>query len=545
MSLRRRHLSPAEFGRYAAELRLVNGPFQDRLLEFLEQERILVPAVRVRWPRSIIIADRGGSPDPAPSPQEIASAQALAKALSDWRQGPATAPHPYDVVDPKWADLVEQDVTKHTFEPWSAHRTNIRPEGEPPLFVTDAVDTFYHGWQALLLADALDMGLTLLFDIRPEGRLGAAVTAKLSALEKFPKFGNVSLEGARGLDAAEKQLAAFQAVSRFVEVKQRLLNAAETKPWRGGWRLEGEPLKQLTAEEKVAAHAILAAADVSPERLVKFIGWLCERWEEWSLRGRQAVAEEYKSFIREGVLMWQAAMGEPFEVLAGAVGARTSHFANTLDVMFPNRVAEARERTGRSLKHVVLPALPKSIASLTVHETDIDSFLGWLDHNGQRKLHAHVGAVLDAQFSNHVLDHAALANAAEGLAGEWEHLVTIMLVDAGLKPKPPMLMGKLQALWACAPDVAQALDAHHELVSTKSKPFATQWAAIEALPLKGLDAEAARLLLKAVLTRNFGTHTGLSGWSDDQLHDAVQMLLSALLLCRKAATLHAPPSGSP
>ena len=108
-----------------------------------------------------------------------------------------------------------------------------------------------------------------------------------------------------------------------------------------------------------------------------------------------------------------------------------------------------------------------------------------------------------------------------------------------------MLMGKLQALWACLPDVAQALDLNHMLVSTKTKSFATQWSAIEALSLSGVDAEAARLLLKAVLTRNFGAHTGVGGWSDDQLHTAVQMLLSALLLCRKAATLHPAPSGSP
>lgn len=60
MALFRRFISAADLGRQASELRLVSTPFQDRLLEFLERERILIPAARVQWPRSLVIEARGG-----------------------------------------------------------------------------------------------------------------------------------------------------------------------------------------------------------------------------------------------------------------------------------------------------------------------------------------------------------------------------------------------------------------------------------------------------------------------------------------------------
>lgn len=197
-----------------------------------------------------------------------------------------------------------------------------------------------------------------------------------------------------------------------------------------------------------------------------------------------------------------------------------------------------------SFKHSVVPVLPSVEPALAISDADIEDFLSWLDRNGEAKLHVQVAAVLDAQFGAHRIDHAALAAASEGLAGSLEHLVTIMLTDAGLAPKKPMLMRKLQALWASVPDVAHVLEEKHGLVSTATTPFAAQLNAIEALALPGANGEAARLLLKAVLSRNDGTHTGMTAWSTDRLIDTSIMFLGALLLCRKAAALHLPATGS-
>lgn len=300
MALGRRYLSASDFGRHLAELRLAANPFQDSLLEFLERERLIVPAARVRWPRSIVISQRGGVPAAAPTAAEQAATAALSKAMADRRVpgAPPTAPHPLDDMQPEWSALVERDLSAKDFEPWATHRTNVRADGEKPLFVKDAVDTYYHAWQALLVADVLDMGLNLVFDLRREEHLRAALARDFDALRNVPSWSLVSFQGMRGIKAAGRHLSTFDAVSRFHETRSRLLNSWETQTWRGGWRLEGEALTRLRIAESEAARAILVETSIDAEKLIEFIGWLCERWEEWSLRERSAIAEEYKGYIR-------------------------------------------------------------------------------------------------------------------------------------------------------------------------------------------------------------------------------------------------------
>ena len=91
-----------------------------------------------------------------------------------------TLAHPLDRDQQPGTDLISMDVASCSFEPWENFRTNIRPEGEDPLYVPDAVDTFYHDWQALLVADALDMGTRVVFDTRRPDlmKLGAPLRLK-------------------------------------------------------------------------------------------------------------------------------------------------------------------------------------------------------------------------------------------------------------------------------------------------------------------------------------------------------------------------------
>ncbi len=55
-----RYISPQDFGVLIADLRLAPTIFQDRLLEFLEQQRIVLPVARVRWPIALVIEAREG-----------------------------------------------------------------------------------------------------------------------------------------------------------------------------------------------------------------------------------------------------------------------------------------------------------------------------------------------------------------------------------------------------------------------------------------------------------------------------------------------------
>ena len=50
----RRFISPNDLGQYADSLKVVENQFQDKLLEFLEKECLLVPVCRVHYPDEIV-----------------------------------------------------------------------------------------------------------------------------------------------------------------------------------------------------------------------------------------------------------------------------------------------------------------------------------------------------------------------------------------------------------------------------------------------------------------------------------------------------------
>jgi hypothetical protein len=546
--LGRRYLNPGEFGRYAAELRLVGNPFQERFLEFLERERLLAPVSRVRWPRAVVIAARGGTPSSPPTGEQVAASEALGEALRAWRRHGADleAPHPLDYDDERWASLVNREPAATAFEEWASFATNVRAAGQPPLNVDGAVETYYHGWQALLLADVLDMGLNLVFDLRVPRLFEAALRGGPGALVDEPTWSSVSFEGCRGLMAAGAWLAHFDVVSRFAEARQRALNSADTVQRRGGWHLEGEALARYHQAETRAATASLAALHLEVNTLVSFIAWQSERWDEWTRRGRSGIAEEYRRHIHLTAECWMAASGRPFADLAAAVGRVTGHFTNTLDVIFPDWIVEARERTASSLKHSVLPALPKVEPALAPTLADIEDLLAWLDRHGERKLHLHIEAVLERQFSDDPVDRAALAKEAEGLASTFEHLVNILLTDGGLNPVGKTLIPKLLLLWVGVPDVQRIIQANTKLTKTKP-PYTTaaQWDAIDGLARLGPTGEIAKTLLKIVLLRNDGLHNSMASWDGERLLDTVILMLSGLLFCRKAlARLPTPTADS-
>lgn len=547
MSFGKRYLTIREFGRYAAELRLVQTPFQDGLLEFLERQRILTPVARIRWPRSVIICARDGVPSFPPTQEEIAASDALDTALQGWKRFDADpeAHHPLDQQNPAWSNLVERAIADRPFEPWDNFRTNIRSDGVEPLYVHDAVDTFYHGWQVLQLADVLDMRVHLLLDLRDPDLFKAAISADLEKLGGPSTLKSVSLNGKRGLEGSEEWKPVLDAISSFAVARQRILNAIPDQDLIRGHRLEGIAFTRYRAAEKRAATAALIVHKVDAGRVVSSMQWLSERWDEWRLRDRAAIAEEYRRYIHLAVECLISANDHTFEQISEAVGRVTGHYEKTLDVLFPNWIAHARERTELSLIHSALPRAPAAEPRLTLDSSDVSDLLAWIDKKGELKLHLHIEALLDRQFKATLVDHAALAKEVEGIASTFEHLLNVILVDVGKDPSGKTLKPKLLAIWSGVGDIRQALDSKWGLTQTKPpSTVADQLANIAALSLPGSNCEVVKVLLAAVLHRNNGAHNGLAGRDQDDLLDIGLRFIICILLCRKAIALISPASGS-
>lgn len=483
MASRDRFLSPKEFGALIADLRLAPTIFQDGLLEFLERQRIVVPVVRIRWPGSIVLEGRDVVADPVPTQAERDATRALSDALRLWRRFDADPEltHPFDIgAQAPGATLITIYVASHEFVNWASFRTNIRGAGQDPIYVSDGVDTYYHDWQVLLVADALKMGVHLIFDTRQPELLKLAISGRLTDIPADVTYGSVSFEGPRGLAKGLEWARWFDAAAKVEAVRSRKLAALARNHQGHVFTLEGTELVDFNAVQKRSAERALAEIAATRDHARSFLIYLCERWDEWSRRGWSEVAGEYKRQIGLALRMAMHAFDTDFGALAVEVGRATGHFANTLDVIFPDWKRDARDQAELSLKHSVVAKAPTAEAALVLDDAAITDLLDWLERNDQWKVHLSIEAILQHQLSASPVDHSAVAKEVESLSATFEHLTNALLDKAGVSPSGT-LMKKMQTFWNTSTEVHGILMTRFALVSTKLAYRADRLAAIAAL----------------------------------------------------------------
>lgn len=535
-----RYISPRDLGVLIADLRLTSTMFQERFLEFLEQQRIVLPVARIRWPTALVIEAREGVPAVPATDDERRQSSDLAEALRLWNRFDCdpTLAHPLDRDQQPGADLISMDIASCPFEPWENFGTNIRPEGEDPLYVPNAVDTFYHDWQALLVADALDMGTRVVFDTRRPDLMKLVVNGDIRELPSDVEFQQVSFQGPRGLTQGLKWATFFDASARVESIRNRKLNAI-SRVHGAPFTLAGAELDDFNAVRKCAAEEALAVIEASPTEIIAFLTYLCERWNDWTSRGRQEIAAEYRRQIGLAARMIMRAQNRDFSALAEQVGRVTGHFGNTLDVIFPDWEKEAREKTELSLKHAVVSKAPSADVNLTLTDADVSDVLDWLERIDLWKIHLSIETILARQFGNSLADHTAMAKEVESMSTTFEHVVNALLSEAGVLPVRT-LMTKVQRFWSAVPEIHSILMNEYSLVSTATSTRAARVASIEALPAAGPNINVARTILKAVLYRNDGQHNAMTSWSEDELHEANRLFLTGIMFCRKNLLTNPP-----
>lgn len=541
MASRGRYLSPAEFGRLLADLRITSNMFQSSLLEWLERERIVPPVARIRWPDSIVRENRGIEVKPGPTDEERRSTEALGTALRLWSRFDADpeASHPLDQVDPPGASLVKRNVGSRPFEAWDSMRTNVAPAGEAPLYVSDGVDTYYHDWQAVLVADALRMGVRLVFDTREPHLLELAIGGDLAQLASVDGYQLVSFEAPRGLRDGLRWASFMDAAGRVDIVRKRKLAAISNAHGNDPFTLKGAELDDYNAMSSRAALASLAGIGGSLDDLVLFIAYLCDRWNEWSRHGRAELAGEYEQHLRRAIRLTMDGFDIPLEALDAQVSEADGGGRTKLSTIFPDWSKNARDQLDRSLRRVVLPGAPFKDQDLALTDADITDLLDWMSNRRSWKIHLSVEEIIKRQFGSSPVSHEAHAAAVEALGVTFEQLVGELLDEANLHLKGT-LMRKLQRLWSSDPDVSRVLTTMHGLVSTGNATRAHQLAQIAGLPSNGARAEISQIMLRVVLYRNDGLHNSMSSWSEGELYDATVAFLTALLLCRKQTLVNPP-----
>jgi hypothetical protein len=541
MTANGRYMSPTEFGRLLADLRITDNMFQDRFLEFLEEQRMVIPAARIRWPRALVIEEHGGSPQPPVTAENRAHAAALSGALHTWNRFDAdpAAEHPLDMKETPGAALLSKDTAADGFQPWTEFRTNIRGPGDQPVYTRDAVDTFYHAWQALLAADAAEMGIHLVVDTRQPEILGLAVGGELAALAQLPHFARVSFEAPRGLTASLSWSVYFDAAARVNVVRHRKLAALSRNHTGYPRPFTNTEQSDFENTQKLAAKQALSEIGGTRERTIAFLRYLCERWDSWTSRGRVEIANEYRRQIAFAARMAMLGYDVDFQTVAEEVGRVTGHFERTLDVVFPDWQREARDNLERSLRSGVLPHT-SAADRLTLADRDVGDLCDWLERRRSLKLHLSIEEMLKRQFSTDPVDRSALAKEVESLAITFEHMINEMFDEVGVV-SDGTLMSKMLRLWDEDTDVHTILDTYKTLVSTRGGiTRGDRLTAIAAIPGTLPKRELGQTLLRVVLNRNSGTHKAMANWSEEELHAATRDFLAALMFCRKQMLVNPP-----
>ena len=195
---------------------LIETPFPERLLEFLEQERLLLPICRVRYPAEIIrsweLRDDPSYTDSSlpveTNPTRLQAAEGLSCKIRDWREhgllGDTLQNHPLDTIDPAHAEFIERNVVGNPFQPWDTFRVIFGQENGHAIWTT-AATTYYHYWQVLLLAEISVMRISILlnlqdddlyqkiqegkwWEIAPERQRPTIHLSTLGTMREFPRY---------------------------------------------------------------------------------------------------------------------------------------------------------------------------------------------------------------------------------------------------------------------------------------------------------------------------------------------------------------------
>jgi hypothetical protein len=145
----------------------------------------------------------------------------------------------------------------------------------------------------LLVADALKMGVHLIFDTRRPELLKLATSGRLTDIPDDVTYGTVSFEGPRGLAKGLEWARWFDAAAKVEAVRSRKLAALARGHHGQVFTLEGTELADFNAVLRRSAERALVEIAATRDHARSFLIYLCERWDEWSRRGWSEVAGEY------------------------------------------------------------------------------------------------------------------------------------------------------------------------------------------------------------------------------------------------------------
>jgi hypothetical protein len=544
-----RFLSGQEFGAYAKDLMLTEAAFPQHLLEFLEQERLLLPICRVRYPAEIIRrwwqVDHPSYVDPSlPVETDDACVEAatdLHHKIRDWPihgcLNTTLQNHPLDTIDPAHREFIERNVADLTFQPWETFAVIAGQENGQPIS-DNSVTTFYHYWQAFLLAEILRMDISVLLNLQDDDLYDKILEGKWWEIAPERYRSTIHVAPRRTIREFPQYQPAFDALAYYYAYRDCAAQLITTGLEGPPYRLTEEQRNAFRAHETSLAREALERWGLDHQAILDFLKWQCSRWEEWNRRRQQRLTDAYKRNIARTARWYMVLTARNDDQVIAEVGDVIGHGRSTLEVIFPNWIKVQKEAATRSLKRWIKPIMaPLARVGYDVSDAECEEFLNWIETIGFFQIFWHFERLGEIGNQEDPISHAALAREVEGMGATIEHLLNQIGTHDPTYKLHDTLFPKIKRLWEDNSHIVKGGLGPNGKLTSVTPDLQARLEEIDRVSSGGPYADIVRDLLKTTLIRNQGAHISLLGFTHDSLVKLLEVLLRTMVLTWKHAKI--------
>lgn len=515
-----RFIDAKSFCRDASELKVKEYPVDLHTLERLEEQRSLLPRLRLHyadeierrwWADAHPGSSVGGALEPDGPRWDAACALEAARG-PDKRSvvDPTVTPHPLDAPEERFLQFIEVPANV-PFVTWRDYRVDVNAKGQDPIYRYDTVITYYSSWQLLQFAEVVNMGVISLMNLIEHH--GWPADAAIAAAPK-----SKSAQPNDAMRGFEEHSEALDAIVWFAEEARNGYVWAVRKGGYGARRaLTDTEWTEVMRTRTWAAEQAPKLHGVGPEQLRAAIRFLCARWARWAGEGRPLVADAYKSVAAHGVQLGCLATGKSASGYSIDIGLVGGYRKPIIDVMWPDWAAEQRTKIRLAL---ISLSHPSSSLKADFSVDLVDRFLDFIE---DKELHGFYWRM--DSFHRHAFNGSEYA--LEGLRGDVQGMAVVLEhIAEALGAKRPQLYEKFKELWQGEAEVQELLKNNKIRKIAHDRAIDLDW--FEKNNRLGYAEQTAADLVIAHAIRG-GVHRAINETNPLQLERMLLIMLRAAL----------------
>ena len=512
-----RYLDARAFLEEARKLKVWPGYLEPGVLERLEEQRSLIPRLRLRYPDPIerrwwaeCHDDHAVGGELEPDGPRWAAACDLERQRQHDRfcVDPTSNGHVLDAPQAEHLEFIEQP-TERPFVPWSSYRVSLHAPDAEPFHTSETEVTYYSAWQLLQFAEVATMGVISFMNL-----LEAKDRPNDEAILAAPRF--MSFMPIHALRGFKKHEVALNAIIWFAE-EESIGYQYATRNAHHRRMMTGDEIAEVSRTRLWAAEQAQVRHRVGHEELLAAVRFLCEQWAEWHHEGRPLIADAYKLVAALGVRLGCLVSGKTTDEYRTVVGRAGGYFKPIMDVIWPDWAAEQRDNARRVLVNY---RHPSALLRADFSDDLVNQFLAFIEDNHLHGFYWRLESFRRHSFKGNNYSLEGLKGDVQGMAVVLEHIAT------ALGAKKEQLRDKFKELWVSDAATMKLLKSNEVMKVGNGKVIDLDW--FEQRNALSLPEQTAADLAIAYAIRG-GAHRVISETDPLKLERMMLIMLRAVV----------------